>query len=93
MLKMLGLDWFLECSLLHLYPLSYGTVRLSDCKNLGDFPHQFYKSINHMVYTDVVGRIHSARTEIVSLVNGGFIFVWRFWLKILDSKVNMSMGK
>ena len=45
MLKMQGLEWLLEYSLLHLYPLSYGTVRLSNCKDFGDLQNQFYKSM------------------------------------------------
>ena len=56
MLKMQGLEWLLQYSLLNLYRLSYGTVQLSDCKDVGDLQNQFYKSMQNMrvlVYADV----------------------------------------
>ena len=56
MLEMQGLEWLLEYSLLHLYPLSYETVRLCDCKDLGELQIKFYESMQNMkvlVYIDV----------------------------------------
>ena len=55
MLKMQGLEWLLQYSLLNLYRLSYGTVQLNDCKDVGDLHNQFYKIMQNMqvlVYTE-----------------------------------------
>ena len=56
MLKMQGLEWLLQYSLLNLYRIFYGTVQSSDCNDVGDLQNQFYKSRQNMrvlVYADV----------------------------------------